>query len=887
LKHFHSDGGSELIAKEVLGFLHSNGATTTHSPRDTPQMNSVTERWVRSLKEKVMCMLLRSSLPLAFWWFAVQCACYLLNRVPTKTAFGYMTPYECLHNVAPDLKWLRIWGCKCYALKPIAERKKDFDDKAYSGFLVGYAEENTGYLVFVPELNKVIVSVHVVFNEIIPDSTSDYFAELDRLKIDVASEEKDPASYSHLVGTHHLDDEDGLVYETTRVVVRKGYIVAFRRLVTDSELKPREEATPIHIADIVRMTMDLRPPPSADSVLHAPRTPCDAPVTPRPGNVTIDNRRRIALNAPSPSVQIPGWNSEGRLATETPIDKRRRLSQGVSLRTSLNSEFALSQDSSKRGQRNRNTINSLFLLCLHMSCPQSYNEALKSPEYPKWRDSMNQEITSLRDKRGCWEVVRYPSRGKHTILRCHFVYKIKMKDGKVDRYKSRLVVDGSKQKSGIDYSESFAPVIRYTTLRIFLAICAVHHMSVHQLDVETAFIHAPLHEMVYVHPHPEMQVPKGHCIRLVKSLYGLKQSPRNWNQHLHTFIVSLCFERCALDHCLYVGTLDSVPVFAAIFVDDILIASSSDSVITKIKDSFKEKFTCSDMGLAREFLSIRITQSPGEILIDQTQYVTSLLEKYSKYVGKRNYSDVPTVTDYIRRNIEPTSSTQHAFVDNFPYAEIVGSLLYVAVVTRLDIMYAVSVLTRHLKHPTYDACKAACRVLNYLSNSRSKGIRYHGSKLCLHAYTDSDWGSDKDTRRSTSGTIVLMAGGPVNWMSKLQPIVALSSMEAEYIAAFFAVQDIVWILQLLRDIGLQRSRPIPVHIDNMSARQLAMNPVHHQRSKHIDIKYHWLRDQVAASRVVLIHTDTTDQRADFLTKSVSGVIFHKHVNCVMVDIVVA
>jgi hypothetical protein len=333
--------------------------------------------------------------------------------------------------------------------------------------------------------------------------------------------------------------------------------------------------------------------------------------------------------------------------------------------------------------------------------------------------------------------------------------------------------------------------------------------------------------------------------------------------------------------------MDSVPVFAAIFVDDILIASSSDAVIVKVKNSFKHKFTCSDMGLAKDFLSIRITQNPGEIIIDQTQYVTTLLDKYHMYVGRRNYSDVPTVIDHIHRNVEPSSHKHSAFVNNFPYAEIVGSLLYIAVVTRLDIMYAVSVLTRHLKFPTYDACKAACRVLNYLSNSRNKGIRYHGTKLQLHVYTDSDWGSDKDTRRSTSGFIVMMAGGPVNWMSKLQPIVALSSMEAEYIAAFFAVQDVVWILQLLSDIGLQRTRPTPVHIDNMSARQLAMNPVHHQRSKHIDIKYHWLRDQVATSRVLLIHTDTADQRADFLTKSVAGIIFHKHVDCVMVDVVVA
>jgi transposase InsO family protein len=157
LKHFHSNGGAELIAQDTLSFLHSSGATTSHSPRDTPQMNSVTERWVRSRKEKVMCMLLRSSLPVAFWWFAVECAAYLLNRIPTKTAQGYMSPYECIFGSAPDLNWLRIWGCKCYAFMPSAERRKDFDDKAYSGFLVGYAQQNTGYMIFVPELDKIIV----------------------------------------------------------------------------------------------------------------------------------------------------------------------------------------------------------------------------------------------------------------------------------------------------------------------------------------------------------------------------------------------------------------------------------------------------------------------------------------------------------------------------------------------------------------------------------------------------------------------------------------------------------------------------------------------------------------------------------------------------------
>ena len=169
---------------------------------------------------------------------------------------------------------------------------------------------------------------------------------------------------------------------------------------------------------------------------------------------------------------------------------------------------------------------------------------------------------------------------------------------------------------------------------------------------------------------------------------------------------------------------------------------------------------------------------------------------------------------------------------SFPYPAIVGSLLYLAVVTRPDIMFAVGVLTHHLKSPTYASCKAACRVLNYQSHHPAISICYSGTALNLHVYTDSDWASDRDTRRSTSGGIVIMA---INWLSKLQPIVAVSSMEAEYIACFFPIQDIVWIRQLLKDLGLERTLPTSVHIDNKSARQLAENPVHHQRSKHIDI----------------------------------------------------
>jgi hypothetical protein len=259
--------------------------------------------------------------------------------------------------------------------------RKNFDDKAYSGFLVGYAQENTGNMIFVPSLDKIIVSVHVVFNEAIPDPTAEFFSELEQLKIEVASNLQDPSHYNFLVGRKHIDDEDGLVYETAHVVVRKGFIVAFLRQVTSAGVHPREEITPIHVADVARMTAALHAPPIDDSVTRAPTTPSDAPdIRQQDISLNPDRRADAPLNVPSPSSYFhPGWNLQGRIATDTPADKRRRLSHGLALLTNLDSEFATPPQ--QRGRRKRKpSISLLILLCLHLSCPQSNNQVLKSPE---------------------------------------------------------------------------------------------------------------------------------------------------------------------------------------------------------------------------------------------------------------------------------------------------------------------------------------------------------------------------------------------------------------------------------------------------------------------------------------------------------------------------
>jgi hypothetical protein len=185
-------------------------------------------------------------------------------------------------------------------------------------------------------------------------------------------------------------------------------------------------------------------------------------------------------------------------------------------------------------------------------------------------------------------------------------------------------------------------------------------MQVHQLGVESAFIYAPLVEVVYMHPHPAaMNIPRGHCIRLLKSLFGLRQSPRNWNTHLHhEFITSLGLRRSPLDHCIYQGTINGAVVILAVFVDDFLIASAGIAVISHVKRSFSEKFKIKDMSSAEEFLNIRITQRPGQITIDPEPYVKTILEKYQQYIGRQNYADVPSMSEYMPRDEPPATEKQ-------------------------------------------------------------------------------------------------------------------------------------------------------------------------------------------------------------------------------------
>ena len=582
-------------------------------------------------------------------------------------------------------------------------------------------------------------------------------------------------------------------------------------------------------------------------------------------NPNIPERDSMNINAGMDIFVSHGWDKLNS-------SKRIKFARNVTNVSSLGNVYAVSGKPLGENQQ----PDAAELSDNDEVAPETYNQAVESKE---WRDSMWNEIQALQN-RGCWEKVRTPPGVK--LIKSKYVYKIK-KDwqGNVSKRKSRLVVQGFLQEEGVDYYETYAPLPKSATFRLMLALTKTHKLHLHQLDVDSAFPYADLEEYVYMTPPPGMDMPEGYCLRLLKSLYGLKQAPRNWNKNIVTYIKSLGFKQCVLDNCLFVKHVNNEIYLISLYVDDILVAGSNLKEVERIKRQFTVRYEMKDLGELNFYLGMKISRTDDFIKLDQTGYIRDILKKYDYLLqghDGRTYN-TPMERDLKLRKHERQFMTtkQQVYVSKFPYQNIVGALLYLALNTRPDISYAVGVLARFNSYPTYRSCKAIIRLLLYLRHTQTRGIQFRGDELNLFGYSDADWAGDLDTRRSTTGYVIYAAGGPIAWQSKLQTTVAVSTMEAEYMAAFGAIQELIWLKGVLRELGILIVDPIKLNMDAKSAIALAKNPMHHKRSKHIDIKYHWLREHTYENGTVNPeHCATEDMVADIMTKALAADLHTKH-----------
>ena len=478
------------------------------------------------------------------------------------------------------------------------------------------------------------------------------------------------------------------------------------------------------------------------------------------------------------------------------------------------------------------------------------------------------EMQSIEANR-TWEICDLPRNQKAIGLK--WVFKVKKDpEGNIVKHKARLVAKGYAQRQGVDFDEVFAPVARIETVRVLLALAAQGGLEVHHMDVKSAFLNGDLTETVFVQQPPGFIIGKGDkVLKSRKALYGLRQAPRAWNAKLDKEMMALGFERSKLEHAVYRRSSKNSFLVVGVYVDDLIISGPSVSDIKQFKAEMKRKFSMSDLGLLSYYLGIEVKQGAGGITLSQGAYAVKILEG----AGMMNCNPCETPME---PRLKLCKYKEGEAVDLTAYRSIIGSLRYL-VNTRPDLAFSVGVVSRHMEAPGKQQWAAVKHILRYLKGTINYGCKYErGTELkpMLLGYSDSDFAGDVEDRKSTTGVVYFLGNSLVTWASQKQKIVALSSCEAEYVAAAAAAAcQGVWLSRLIADMMGTKETPVKLLMDNMSAIALSRNPVHHDRSKHIDTKYHFIRECIEAGKVEVEHVGTAGQLADIFTKSLGRIKF--------------
>ena len=541
--------------------------------------------------------------------------------------------------------------------------------------------------------------------------------------------------------------------------------------------------------------------------------------------------------------------------------------------------------------------------------PDSYAKAVQSRHWKHWKQAIEEHLAGL-ERLGTFEetVVKKTT---HSIP-TKWVFAIKTDSaGLITRFKARLVAKGFMQKQGIDYDEVFSPAIRAEQVRMLLAVGTQHagrrfaHAArscggqvcqlsfsdfVSKGDYKDAFHIAELDpgEQVYINfPQgytPRLSAHEGHKVvgRAKKAVPGLKQASRRWYEHLRGHLVAMGFTPCSAAPCIYVKETASGFLVIGVFVDDMLMVNLSDDkdAFSTIREALLEHYVISFDGSLSKFLGAEFEETKEGLFMHSNQRIGELLSRFEITGGTKDTPESQT---------EPTPETEMLLGKGELrlYQEMTGALMYLTCTTRPDIAHATNMLARRMSRPRVHDLQAARRVLRYLAGTPNRGIlfRFEDDPFYpgLVAYADSDWANDPVKRKSTSGYIVMFNGAPISWHSGLQSIIALSTCEAEYVSLSDAVRELSYLREIAHFLRQDVSQPTTVFEDNQGTIDLVNNPVHHRRTKHIDVKYHYIRAKQDAGEVVVQKIPTERNLADIFTKSTTRDTFRRLVSDIMHD----
>ncbi|CAB0019909.1 unnamed protein product [Nesidiocoris tenuis] len=806
LKYLQSDNGTEYINKEFDNYLKEKGIQRRLSTVHTPQQNGLAERRNRTLQDKARCLLIDGKLPAELWAEAIFTANYINNRTPSRT-LNHITPFEKWVKRPPSVRHLHIFGSKVYILNKNPNKGK-FDARATEGVFVGYSEVSKAYRIWMPLTRKIEVTrdVRVLKDLFFKDTTK---------KIDSLEEPE----------TIHQNEEQ-----------------------VEIQIEPLKE----------KEVIDTNPNQSN----------------------------------PNPNQSNPNPNQSNPNQIRTPRPKRNRkpperFSYLAGEKTNQEDEEQETEEKKEEEEERKNVNDEIWeenqfdeeqeIMMAFLSNANDIEDG-KS----EWNDAIKKEIKSHL-KNETWRIVdKEPGTN---IVGQRMVLKDKLNpDGTLERKKARLVAKGYSQKPGIDYSETFAPVAKLSSIRLILGIAVEKNMKIRQFDVSTAFLNGNLEEKIYMEQPKllkkylteiiceeeenseifkkaskmleDLRLPGEKVCLLQRAVYGLKQAGRQWFRKLDGRLKEMTLTPSEADPCVY--TSKNKDVIVAVYVDDIIVASIDLKKIEEFKQKLQESFEIRDIGILNYCLGIEFLHEDGKIKMSQEKYIKELLKKYKM-------ENCSTVTTPMITGLQLKKNENTEELKNYPYQNLIGALIYIAVATRPDISFSVSYLSQFNNCYGKDHWLAAKRILKYLKGTSHLTLTYSPTKTPLQGLSDADWAASQIDRRSYTGYCFQYAGGAISWEARKQKTVALSSTEAEYMCLTEAAKEAVHLYTLSNDLGMSQNF-ITIFNDNQAAQSLAINPIISNRSKHIDIRQHYIREVIENGKIKLQYRPTAQMTADIFTK---------------------
>lgn len=681
VKCLKTDNGLEFCNKTFNEFCNEHGIKRHLTIPSTPQQNGTAERMNKTLLEKARCMLISAGMKNSLWGEAVITASYLINRSPSSV-IGFRTPQELWTGKKPSIKHLRPFCCTAYA--QISQGK--LQPRAQKCVMLGYPEGIKGYklLLIQPRGYKVITSRSVTFNE-----KEFHFKTILTPAIE---------NSGTLEETSNTTAQNGQFYEANQNIPENeeeefdiGYSSpGFSGSTENNTTQTQEESEQTTNDNAGRQPHQLGGGVSNSDLSNS--NPADDEFS--LNDAESGNNDTIEQNATV-------LNDNDLVDYQLVRDREPR----IRLPNTRFADFVNLHESYENLYQNYSKIVEFAFLVsdvVRNFVPETYEQAVKSINANDWMKAMHEEIQSMHAN-NTWTLV--PKHEKVRLIDCKWIYKIK--EGadihEPPRYKARLVAKGFTQKEGVDYNEIFSPVVKYKTMRLLLAMTAVFNWELEQMDVKTAFLHGDLNETIH------MRQPKGfidkekaeHACLLKKSIYELKQSPRQWNKKFDACMLKMNFTRSQYDTCLYFKDVKSkAPLYVLLYVDDILLISSSKVSINGVKHDLKRHFDMKDLGPAQKILGVKILRDRAKrtIYLSQTDYLHKVLNRFAMENAKPAPIPLGGHLDFSKKDC-PVSTLDKKKMENVPYDVAVGSIMYAMLCTRPDLAFAISVLSRYMSNP--------------------------------------------------------------------------------------------------------------------------------------------------------------------------------------------